>query len=224
MPIIAQVFTIRPFNRTRRIPPSLTIARYLHDYTTANQLSLVGPLYQGETRFSDPVIFVDGGTQFRLAKEGLSVGDGDSHQKALDEKLNPHKDYSDLAYVLSSVPAHFHEIFLHGFIGGRRDHEWVNVGEAHAFLQARHQPTKLHFESEITGFSAGKWQLEINAPFSLLCMEAAKVKLIGACHYQLEQKTKIDPFCSYGLSNVGEGAIMLQTDKPVFVIYPSNYV
>ncbi len=217
------MFIIRRFSRTSRIPPSLTIARYLHDYVNASQLSLVGPLYKGKTVFKEPVIFVDGGTQFRLAEEGLSVGDGDSHIKALDEKLNPHKDYSDLAYVLSSVPAHFHEIFLHGFMGGRRDHEWVNVGEVHAFLHGRHQPTKLHFESEVTGFSAGKWQLEINAPFSLLCMEAARVKMVGACRYPIEQKTRVDPFCSYGLSNVGEGSIVLQTDKPVFIIYPRDH-
>lgn len=183
---------------------------------------MVGPLYAGDDVFSDPVIFVDGGTQFRQQKEGLSVGDGDSYTGKLDEKLSPHKDYSDLAYVLSSLPAHFHEVFLFGFLGGRRDHEWANLGEAHSFLDKRHQPTKLQFETQVTGFSAGKWQLEINAPFSLLSMVHAKVKLVGACDYPLREATEIEPLCSHGLSNIGSGAITLQTNKPVFIVYPQD--
>ena len=154
--------------------------------------------------------------------EGLAVGDGDSHNGILDEKLNPNKDYSDLAYVLASLPAHFNEISLKGFLGGRRDHEWANLGEAHAFLRQRHQATKLHFGSRITGFSSGRWQLEINEPFSLLCLETAKVKLSGECQYQLKQKTRLEPLCSHGLSNVGHGVVTLQTDKPIFAIYPER--
>ena len=219
-----RVFVIQASNHTSRIPPSLTITRYLHDFAKLNALSLIGPLYQGNAHFEDPVIFVDGGAQFRKVSEGLSVGDGDSHSEAMDEKLNPNKNYSDLAYVLSSLPAHFHEVCLYGFIGGRRDHEWANVGEVHAFLQTRYQPTKLHFESEVTGFSAGKWQLEINAPFSLLCMEVAKVKLTGDCRYPLKQATKIEPLSSHGLSNIGKGSITLETNKPVFVLYPDNHL
>ncbi len=187
-------------------------------------MNLIGPLYKGKAEFSDPVIFVDGGAQFRKASEGLSVGDGDSYSGVLDEKLNPNKEYSDLAYVLSSLPAHFHEVFLLGFIGGRRDHEWANLGEAYAFLHTRHQATKIHFESEVTGFSVGKWQLEINGPFSVLSIEAAQVKLLGDCQYTLKQATKIEPLSSHGISNTGEGAITLQTDKPVFIVYPDNHV
>ncbi len=172
--------------------------------------------------FHDPVIYIDGGAQFRRQDEGLAVGDGDSHDGILDEKLNPIKDYSDLAYVLASLPAHFNEICLYGFLGGRRDHEWANLGEAHAFLKQRHQATQLHFGSRISGFSSGRWQLEIDESFSLLCLEASKVKLDGECRYQLKQKTSMEPLCSHGLSNVGHGAVILQTDKPVFIIYPDR--
>jgi thiamine pyrophosphokinase len=183
---------------------------------------LVGPLFTGVTKFSDPVIYIDGGTRFREQGEGLAVGDGDSHDGVLDEKLNPNKDYSDLAYVLASLPAHFNEICFEGFLGGRRDHEWANLGEAHAFLTQRHQATQLHFGAQITGFSGGRWQLEIDEPFSLLCLETAQVKLTGACQYPLKQKTRMEPLCSHGLSNIGHGVVTLQTDKPVFVIYPER--
>ncbi len=216
------LFSIDTKNHASRIPPSLTITRYLHCYASQKSVSLVGPLYTGETKFSDPVLYIDGGAQFRQQREGLAVGDGDSHNGALDERLNPNKDYSDLAYVLASLPAHFHEICLHGFLGGRRDHEWANLGEAHAFLKQRHLATQLHFETRITGFSSGRWQLEINEPFSLLCLETANVKLSGECQYQLKQKTRMEPLCSHGLSNVGHGVVILQTDKPVYVIYPTR--
>ena len=102
------------------------------------------------------------------------------------------------------------------------DNEWANLGEAHAFLTQRHQATQLHFGSQITGFSSGRWQLEINELFSLLCLETAKVKLTGACQYQLKQKTPMETLCSHGLSNVGHGVVTLQVDEPIFIIYPDR--
>lgn len=185
-------------------------------------MQVVGPLYAGDRKFSDPVIFVDGGTGCRQGTEGLAVGDGDSHAGDLDEQLNPNKDYSDLSYVLASLPAHLSEASLVGFLGGRRDHEWANLGEAHAFLKQRHSPMQLHFEPQISGFNAGKWQLEINETFSLLCLETAMVRLTGECQYPLHQKTGLEPLCSHGLSNVGFGTITLNTDSPVFVVYPDR--
>ena len=216
------LFQIDTKNHANRIPPSLAITRYLHDYALKKSVSIVGPLYDGDASFHDPVIFVDGGAQFRLQSEGLTVGDGDSHNGVLDEKLNPIKDYSDFAYVLASLPAHFNEVCLSGFLGGRRDHEWANLGEVHAFLKQRHAATQLHFGSRISGFSSGQWQLEIDESFSLLCLETANVKLDGECRYRLKQKTRMQPLCSHGLSNVGDGVVTLQTDKPVFIIYPDR--
>ena len=202
----------------QNIPPSLAIARYLHGYASHRALSLVGPLYQGTNTFENPVLFIDGGAEFRHADEGLSVGDGDSFVGKLDETLDRHKNYSDLAYALASIPAHFYEIHLHGFLGGRRDHEWVNIGEAAAFLKHRHQTTQLHFDSAFTGFSAGQWQLEINGTFSVLCIESAKITLTGECEYPLNQATQLEPLSSHGLSNAGSGKIQLKTNSPVFVV------
>ena len=79
---------------------------------------------------------------------------------------------------------------------------------------------QLHFEEQLTGFSGGRWQLDINEPFSLMCLETARIKLTGACRYPLKQKTPLEPLCSHGLSNVGEGVITLNSDKPVFIVYP----
>jgi len=211
--------SIETSDHLSRIPPSLTITRYLHEHAAARTIKLIGPLHKGETPHDEPLIFVDGGAQLRQNNEGLAVGDGDSYSGTLDERLNTQKDYSDLAYVLASLPAHFHQVMLHGFLGERRDHELANLGEANAFLKHRHHPTRLQFDTAICGFSAGDWQLEIHEPFSLLSIEPAKVTLKGACAYQLKQLTQIDPLCSHGLSNIGNGAITLKTDVPVFIVY-----
>ena len=202
-----------------RIPPSLTITRYLHDYSGARAITLVGPMYQGKSNFDTPLIFVDGGTAFRNQDQGLSVGDGDSYSGGLDEQLNPDKDYSDLAYVLSSLPAHFHKIELLGFLGGRRDHELANLGEIHHFLKHRHSPTRVLLDQAVAGFSAGDWQLEIHEVFSLMCVESTKLTLEGECEYPLNTLTQIEPLCSHGLSNIGRGCITLKTEQPVFVFY-----
>ena len=202
-----------------RIPPSMAIARYLHDHADAISIELVGPMYDGEAQFTAPTLFVDGGTIFRGQHEGLSVGDGDSFSGSLDECLNPHKDYSDLAYVLASLPTHFHKVTLSGFLGGRRDHELANLGEASCFLKHRHQATRIQFGMAICGFSPGDWQLEIHEPFSLMCLETAKLTLTGDCAYQLTEQTQIGLLCSHGLSNTGTGSITLKTDAPVFIIY-----
>ncbi len=212
--------TIEPPDHLSRIPPSLAIARYLHDYAESTSIELIGPMYQeGQQPFSSPAIFVDGGTQFQGKAAGFSVGDGDSYAGKLDEQLNTDKDYSDLAYVLASLPVQFHKIQLHGFLGGRRDHELANLGEASAFLRHRHQATRIQFGTSICGFSAGDWQLEIHEPFSLMSIEPAKITLIGDCKYPLQKLTQIDPLCSHGLSNIGRGSITLKTDAPVFIVY-----
>ena len=61
------------------IPPSLAIARYLHDFPQATTIDLIGPLYQGAATFTTPVLFVDGGAAFKADNIGFSVGDGDSY-------------------------------------------------------------------------------------------------------------------------------------------------
>ena len=176
-------------------------------------------MYRGEPNFDAPTIFVDGGANFRAKNAGLSVGDGDSYDGELDERLKPDKDYSDLAYVLSSLPAHFHKIELCGFLGGRRAPELANLGEVHYFLKHRHNPTRVQLDRAVTGFSAGDWQLEIHETFSLMCIESTKLTLKGDCEYPLNTLTRLDPLNSHGLSNIGRGRVTLKTEQPVFVFY-----
>jgi len=76
------------------------------------ELILIGPFYQGPPIDSDHAIFVDAGAQFRKSNRGFSVGDGDSFDGPLDEKLSQIKDFSDLAYVFKCLPEKIRHVTL----------------------------------------------------------------------------------------------------------------
>lgn len=104
-----------------------------------------------------------------------------------------------------------------GFLGGRRDHELINLGEIHKFLCTRTKPTECDLDWAVCGFSPGKWPLQIKGIFSVLAFEATKITLTGDCAYQLREPTALSLLSSHGLSNEGFGIIELRNDEPVFV-------
>lgn len=169
--------------------------------------------------FEDPVIFVDGGLNKREGKNGIAVGDGDSADAAMDVYLSPDKDFSDLAYALGLIPQHFDQLQLLGFIGDRRDHELLNLGEVSHYLAARTQPCHARFEQNIVGYSAGEWEIEVHGTFSLITFTPATVVLSGNCKYPIRAGTTIRPVSSFGLSNEGFGKIMFSTSAPLFVFH-----
>ena len=198
--------------------PVENLADYLEKYKAAKELTVVGPLFEGEAKFSEPVVFVDGGSRYRTRDIGFRVGDGDSSCGELDMKLNAEKDFSDLAFVFTRVGGFFGRIRLLGFLGGRRDHELINLAEAHSFLQAR-KSTQLSFDERVRGYSAGEWTLQVEGLFSLFAFAEAHVKLSGACRYPIADGT-LKPLSSHGLSNVGHGEVHLACRGPVFLFFP----
>lgn len=137
----------------------------------------------------------------------------------MDEPLHPHKDYSDLAYVLAGLPQHFKSLNLYGFLGGRRDHELLNIGEACAYLKHQLLNASVRFDDKLHCFGKGEWQVEINQTFSLMCLQPAKVQLIGECKYPIKEQTELSPLSSLGLSNEGIGVIQLRCDGPILLYY-----
>ncbi len=197
----------------------MSIDAYLNQYSHKKQITLIGPFCRNLQEKPEPVIFVDSGTHFRKSNEGISVGDGDSFDGKIDVSLNPDKDFSDLAFALDNIPQNFSEINLIGFLGGRRDHEMFNIGEAHHFLKSRESPTSLFFDDKIYGYSAGQWRFERQGSFSIAVIEATSLTLTGDCMYQCVEKTTFNPLCSLGLSNIGQGTILLNCDDPAFVLF-----
>ena len=199
----------------------MSLRQYLERFANAQRVTVVGPCWNGADPELDadaaPLVWVDGGAQYRSGDTGFCVGDGDSYDGALDETLPTDKDYSDFAYALGQLPAHFSEVRLLGFLGGRADHQLFNFGEAQQFLAGRANPTRVDFESQVTAYSAGIWQLEIRGTFSLAAFAPARVGLRGACRYPITPPRAMTPLTSLGLSNHGSGAMTLECDAPIFI-------
>jgi thiamine pyrophosphokinase len=190
----------------------MTLDSYFDRFRQCRKITLVGPFFDNSNEIEEPVIFVDSGTHFRKSGEGISVGDGDSIDTPLEIRLNPDKDFSDLAFALRNIPGHYSEIDLAGFLGGRRDHEIINIGEVHHFLNSRKSPTEIRFDSEVMGFSKGQWQFERFGSFSVLTVVETIVSITGDCRYACPECTVFPPLSSLGLSNIGSGTITINCD------------
>ncbi|NCN27278.1 hypothetical protein GW915_06845 [bacterium] len=191
---------------------------YLDEYRSKSTLDVIGPLFEGGKIFNDPVIYVDGGSRFRgPQQEGFSVGDGDSTNIALDESLNTKKNYSDLSYVLSHLSENFNRINLHGFLGGRRDHELMNLAEIHTFLKAKKQ-TKLQLDKTVIALSCGQWEEEYHGSFSVFCFEKSDAVISGDVKYRTDSKG-LSKLSSHGLSNQATGNIKVSCVQPVFLFF-----
>jgi thiamine pyrophosphokinase len=191
-----------------------------------DSVSLVGPMdFTGRVAVK-PIIYVDGGVRHRPAGSddddgGLVVGDGDSAAgmlgggAPLDILLPRDKNESDLAYVLHHIlPADLRRVYAFGFLGGRRDHEWLNLGEFHRFLTGR-QDLVVSLD---TGhfYAAGTYRFVAHGVFSILTFAPVRLSLHGACRYPIAQQ--IWPvLTSHGLSNHGWGELELSADGPVLV-------
>ena len=192
--------------------------QYLAQHKSRNSLNIVGPMTGDYSAFEDPTVYVDGGARHRYQSEGFVVGDGDSSEHEMDELLNPHKDVSDLGYVLDQITENFESIYLYGFLGGRRDHEWFNFGETHRCLNGRRNPCRFNFENQVFAVSRGRWKMNISGLFSLGVLSATHIRMLGHCDYPVVTETLFQPLSSLGLSNIGHGEISLVCDGPAFIL------
>ena len=209
----------------------VSLSDYLRRYSNCNKIVLVGPMNfnhemftaKAHAGFVDPVIFIDGGTKWRHSPlthtetTGHSLGDGDSYCGSLDTQLDPVKDFSDLSYALSHIGENFGRLQLHGFLGGRSDHELFNLGEVHHFVNSRHRPVVVNFDDRIFALSSGQWRLNLTGTFSIGAIERVTITLSGACAYPCPENTQLEPLSSLGLSNIGSGAIDLKCHGPVLL-------
>lgn len=205
----------------------MTWVAFLNEIKHQNQVALVGPLAGRARPVVMPTVFVDGGADFLPQSEAsfavVRVGDGDSVSDKLagpplDHLLSPHKDLSDLAFVLRELPLSITALEMFGFLGGRRDHELANFGEVEKFLRAR-ENALVNFHSDhsvaAVAFSGQVLELSISGLFSVMTLEPASVHISGDCEYKFAGP--IPALSSQGLSNVGHGAVRLQSTKPAFV-------
>jgi len=198
----------------------------------------IGPLFSlplllppSETSF----IFVDGGSHFFAEVERsylksfptfnfLKVGDQDSYKGELDVVLEKTKNFSDLAYAFSLLPKNIEYISLQGFLGGRKDHELFNLGEAHHFLASEksHPNGSLFFENTFKAFSSGTHKIDHQGLFSLFVLEKTSLQIIGDVMFPLPSPTPLKALSSHGLSNIGQGSFSIVSEKPFFLYFPEE--
>ncbi|MBF0297240.1 MAG: hypothetical protein HQK51_00860 [Oligoflexia bacterium] len=184
-----------------------------------------------------PHIFVDGGMHFNKpqllkpfnisANAIISVGDNDSYKgnKKIDIPLNPIKDFSDLSMAFKILKQtnnnKLKKILLRGFLGNRKDHEIINLGETHHFLKSKSN-LQVQFDSEILGVAEGKYNFKISKSiFSIIAFEKTELKFSGDILYKIERLKKIKPLSSYTLSNKVNGTLKIMCSKPVFIFLNS---
>lgn len=197
------------------------LTQFLHTYQ-GQRAHLIGPMcsqFNLMPASDEPIIFIDGGSRLKsdCPYPNICVGDGDSTAISMDITLNPNKPYSDLTYVLHHLKTTSHHLHLHGFLGGRRDHEYFNLGEVYNTLNTKAKIRYAQFDNSVFIISKGIWELQIEGIFSLASLQPTLVQLRGDCEYKIKSAQRIMPLNSYCLSNVGRGQIQIFCEKPLII-------
>ncbi len=197
-----------------------------------NEWTFLGPMGPELALFLKkyPLIAIDGGA--RYADElSIWVGDADSYQKEIQAthifKHPSEKDQSDLALALSLFqdPLHY-KFHFWGFLGGRKDHELFNLGEALTFLEHNQECEILFYDGSgalrFHLLGAGQWKFQHHGLFSVGTIKKTLVKLTGECKYSISKSQLFTPLSSFGLSNLGSGTIELENEGPIFLYFPED--
>ena len=197
-----------------------------HPIRKTRKVIVVGPCPLGEAaKFpmpSYPVLFIDGGAahqQHFKQHPSLSIGDGDSFSGHLDIVLPKEKNLSDLRAGLDLLPSHIEEIYFLGLIGGRKDHEMINLGEIHHFLQRQQVPTQAYFDKDFQAIQKGTYHFSHQGIFSLIALQETDVSLNGEIDYPLKESTPLEVLSSRGLSNYARGEFTISCDRPLFILF-----
>jgi len=190
--------------------------------------------YQKESDLD--LVFIDGGAKHLqkfarlIKKNGISpqyFGDGDSSNKVMNHKKRD-QNLSDLAYFLKNavlkknLHKYEHYLFL-GFLGGRMDHELINIGEFFRFMKSFNAKTtpRVFIEDKIEFFPKGLMETNVMGTFSVTTLEKSKFKISGQCLYKTKSPITLQGLSSRGLSNTGKGVIKIESTAPL-AIFKNN--
>lgn len=194
--------------------------------------TFLGPMgpHLSDTLSHLPRLAVDGGARYASSFD-VWVGDGDSFQEKVEAphifRLPVDKDQSDLAQALSLFGRNArYKFHFWGFLGGRRDHELFNLGEASQFLEEHHGCEILFYREDgkvsFHFLGSGHWKFSYTGSFSLGTLKKTPVKLTGACKYPIPKTLSLSPLSSLGLSNEGLGEIELENEGAIFLYFPEG--
>lgn len=194
-------------------------------------ICLVGPMIKSFTpEFKHQAyICIDGGAHLKHTLPAhipcLTVGDGDSYNNVHDISYPVKKDSSDFALALKVLPHSVSEIDLFGLRGGRRDHEFINIGEILRYLDTHSNLNKATFFNQKNDIKTDCWfalnkgihSLNFKSTFSIISLQKQKISIEGQAEYKCTDRI-IDVLTSQGLSNVANGEIAIKCQKPLLIM------
>ena len=207
----------------------------------SNYFCFLKSIDEDSSFYKEKVIFVDGGMQyaklFSLSESSEQtdisdyfwIGDGDSHlgEVTLSPDKTHHlsidKDQSDLAMAFQKLipdEKNIHQIFLHGFIGGRIDHQLAVFGELFKWHKILSPGEMILFDADINRkveIFKGEHTTQHKGTFSLFSLEKQNIKSSGDLKYAGEEIT-LFPLQSHGLSNEGFGPFHILSEKVIMLI------
>lgn len=197
-------------------------------FSHSKEWTLVGPMGPEipEAFLAYSILSVDGGARFS-SRMDIWVGDSDSYSgtPACEHIFSfpPQKSTSDLALALSLFSENGpYTLHCWGFMGGRKDHELFNLGEAVRFLEKSPGSKVIFYEENgkniFNLYGQGEWNLNFEGVFSLASVRDVRIKLTGLCAYPIPEPTLMGPLSSFGLSNIASGEIRLKNDGPVILM------
>ena len=203
--------------------------------TTVN---IIGPCEVDKSSINTTLhsIVVDGGLNHKITfQDYISIGDGDSTKSSLEQKcqhlLPEDKNESDLHHALKLIPTKAKKILLHGFLGGRQDHQLMNLAECSHYIDKEENFEKnLHFykdkERFISILGPNTWVLEYFGVFSLFSFIDQNVVLFGDVKYRLggEYTQVLSAYTSLGLSNSASGQFTLKNQRPILIFWSQSQI
>lgn len=189
-----------------------------------DRVQVIGPMSIDKSQIDNqlPSLIVDGGLNHQLALHSmLSIGDGDSIDEPLKNKvdliLERDKSQSDLSHALAILEnCEAKSIELHGFLAGRKDHEFINYLECLKFLKDREDCT-LNLNPDIKCLSKGRFTLKHQGIFSVVILENNLIDISGDVKFPF--RGELTPLSSHGLSNDASGTIVIEVTHPTIMFF-----
>lgn len=190
------------------------------------KINLIGPLKLNVSKidFNCPSYFVDGGLRHKALFENYlgSIGDNDSSNTCPDILLDTEKDDSDYLHALREIISKTNRIKVHGFWGGRFDHQLALIGDTFRVLEDFSSKIVEVFQLESNYsliFSSHKnYQYQVKHNFSLFTLKQQEILYFNCKYPDKEYAKLIKPISSNGISNFGYQEIIIKAQRPIMLM------
>ncbi len=149
----------------------------------------------------------------------ILVGDNDSttnkkHQ--FSSQFKKDKNFSDFEGALEAIAGDYNTINCFGFLGGRKDHEYINIATSHRYLLDK-EDMIINFENKVKVLSMGEYKFSHHELFSLLSFSETDISMNGDISYPYSGSLK--KLSAHGLSNKAFGEFIIKTTSPLVIFF-----